>query len=243
MGILERVNRIVRTNVNQLLERAEDPQRSLQQHVEEMRQSAQQARRALVDLEQSSQQARARQEECLQESRRWEERAMMALRSGDEELARQALVYKHKVDQRAEQLDREARISSEYVDQLRAQVDLLESKAALAQQRAVEIANRRVQLQAEEERLQAPAAPGSGIPPMADPSLRSPPAFEEFARLDDRLTQLDAEMTALDELNAGLFAPAQTELDQRFKDLEKDQRERDLSGTLTDLRRRIDRDR
>ncbi|MDY0058257.1 MAG: PspA/IM30 family protein [Myxococcota bacterium] len=232
MGILERVHRIVRANVNQMLDKAEDPQRSLQLHLEELREGAREARQELIRLAADEKLARRKHSELLEESHRWEERAMTALRAGDEELARRALAYKHEVDLKAAELLRQADLSAEYSGQLEGQVALLERKSELATQRTASLAERAAR--------RAPSSVrGSSLPgvdaPMPDP-LGDEPAFAEFGRLDSRIDEMDAQLAAYAELNAGLFDPAREELDRRFQELERDA---GLDAGMADLKRRL----
>ncbi len=234
MGILDRVNRIVRSNLNQLLDRAEDPQKSLELHIEEMRSGVGDARRELLHLAAAEKLARRKYEDCADEAKVWEERAAIALRAGDEGLARQALIYKREVDAKAQDYLRQATLSAEYVDQLRAQIEMLERKNELAKQRAREIAARRAHNEVEEAyaRRQARREPR----PVDTIPLENTSSFDEFDRVDDRISQLDAEMEALAELNADLFQPQRAELEQRFKELERDDSVRE---GLDALRRRL----
>lgn len=234
MGILDRVNRIVRSNVNSLLDRAEDPQKSLDLHIEEMRGGVIEARQEVVRLATSERLARRKYEECVTESRRWEERAMAALRQGDEQLARRALAYKHDIDAKGSELLRQAEVHAEYVDQLKGQLGMLERKTELANQRARQVAARRAQQQvhAARARQQAERAPR----PIDTSALQDREAFDAFDRIDDRVSQLDAEMEAMAELNADLFDTKRADLDQRFAQLESD---RNIDDSLSALKDRL----
>jgi len=236
MGILDRVNRIVRSNVNSLLERAEDPQKTLDLHIEEMRGGVTEARQEVVRLATSERLARRKYEECMAESRRWEERAMAALRQGDETLARRALTYKHEIDSKGSDLLRQAELHAEYVQQLKDQLVMLERKSELANQRARQVAARRAaqQVHAARARQRAERAPR----PIDTSALEDRAAFDAFDRMDDRVSQLDAEMEAMAELNADLFDPGRVELEQRFAELESD---RNIEDSLSALKGRLNR--
>ena len=235
MGILDRVNRIVRANVNQILDRAEDPQKSLLLHIEEMRTHSKDARQELVHLSTNEKMARRKYEDCLDESRRWEERAMEALRAGDEDLARRALVYKHQIDSKAEDYLRQAEVHAEYLEQLKSQVVMLDHKVEVAKHRSKEVAGRRARRDAKEAYAHQEAR---HQPRAIDPEpLEDRRAFEEFDRIDDRISHLDAEMEAMAELNAELFDPRRAEVEQRFRDLEREGR---IADSLSDLKRRLD---
>lgn len=237
MGILDRVNRIVRANVNQLLDRAEDPAKTLDLHIEEMRGSAREAKQQLVELTTAEKLARRRYEQCAAESRRWEERAMQALRSGDERLAREALGYKHEIDTKGADLLRQAELHAEYVEQLRGQVEMLDRKASLARERARQVAARRSASQVHAARERRSSYSEQRPVPDAQPTIEDTRAFDEFDRMDDRISHLDAEMEAIAELNADLFDPQRVELERRFEELEQDTR---INDDLAGLKSRLD---
>ncbi len=228
MGILERINRIVRANVNQLLDMADDPAKGLELHIEEMRGGIREAKKELVEISTNEKIARRKYEQCLVESGRWEQRAMEALRVGDEDLARQALLYKSEIDQKADDFLRQAELSAQYAQQLEDQIAMLERKADLAKQRAKEIAARRAARPVRErEQVVRPA----DLTPLEDRSL-----FDEFDRVGGDFERLDAQMEAMAELNAQLFDPERVELDRKFEELERKHR---VEDGLQRLKRRL----
>lgn len=128
MGILDRINTLVRANINDLVYRSEEPERALDGSMQEMSRSLAEARAQIRSAEQSEarlvEQIRAGREEALL----WEERAMEALRRGDEAQARECLVHKKRAEQRAETQRSELQQQRDYVADLGRSLDALQIK-------------------------------------------------------------------------------------------------------------------
>src|SRR5260221_2604228 len=92
MGIIDRLSTLIRSNINDLISRAENPQKVLEQLIVDMRnqlgKAKQQVAAAIADEKRLS--AQAEQEKKL--SADWEKRAGLALREGRDYLAKQALL-------------------------------------------------------------------------------------------------------------------------------------------------------
>jgi phage shock protein A len=94
MGFLDRLGRVVKSNLNDMVSKAEDPEKILEQAVADMSES-------LVQLRQSVARAIAAQKKTEQqfnknqiEAGNWQKRAELAISKGDEALAREALIRK-----------------------------------------------------------------------------------------------------------------------------------------------------
>src|SRR5690349_19391804 len=97
MGIFDRMGKVISSNVNALLDKAEDPKKSLDLIVEEMQDQIRAAKKELVDAVAAEKVLRKKVEELDAESEKWERRAELALKADDEKLAREALVQKKRV--------------------------------------------------------------------------------------------------------------------------------------------------
>jgi phage shock protein A len=122
MGILDRINTIVKANVNDLLDRAEDPEIMLDQYIRELESGVQEAREELVNAMADEKRLAAKLEERKRKVRDWEEKAEQALRLDREETARAALraanAYQEEADATAaaweEQKDNVAELQAGY---------------------------------------------------------------------------------------------------------------------------------
>jgi phage shock protein A len=94
MGIFSRLAALIKANINDLINRSEDPEKMLNQIVLDMGEQLIEARKqvaaSIADEKRLEKQA---QEEGAKASE-WERRAMLAVRAGDENLAKEALARK-----------------------------------------------------------------------------------------------------------------------------------------------------
>jgi phage shock protein A len=96
MGIFSRVAQVMSSNFNALLDKADDPRKSLDQTLREMREQIQAARKEVVSAVGSEKQLKKKVEELDQEVEKWAGRAELAVRSNDDALAREALLQKRR---------------------------------------------------------------------------------------------------------------------------------------------------
>lgn len=88
MSILDRLNLLVRSNIS-------DMRSSGQGALRDMESSLRDARRELAQLRANERDLVGQIREARQKAEKWEDRAMYALRNGDEDLAREALIVKN----------------------------------------------------------------------------------------------------------------------------------------------------
>ena len=104
MGIWDRLSTLLRSNINDLISRAENPEKMLNQLIVDMRtqlaKAKQQVASAIADEKRLASQAE--QEKKLAEE--WEKRAELAVREGRDDLAKQALLRYNEHVQGAVQL-------------------------------------------------------------------------------------------------------------------------------------------
>ncbi len=91
MGILDRISTIVRANINDLLDRAENPEIMLDQYIRELESGVAEAREELINAMADEKRLAAKLEERKRRVRDWEEKAEQAVRLGRDETARSAL--------------------------------------------------------------------------------------------------------------------------------------------------------
>src|SRR5690606_9846239 len=94
MSIFGRLNQVIKSNLNSLVDQAEDPEKLIGQTVIDMEAELKKARREIVTTLGTSKRLDKRALELDAEAAGWEEKAVLALRAGDEPLAREALLRK-----------------------------------------------------------------------------------------------------------------------------------------------------
>jgi phage shock protein A len=201
MGIFGRVSDILKANVNELIDKAEDPAKMMDQMIREMQENLREAKievaKAIADEKRLQQQLKQNQSQ----SKNWESKAMLALKKGDERLATEALKQKKTYDQLVTsiqpQWEQQNTLSSKLKDSLRA----LESKIDEAR-RKKEI------LVARQKRAEAQKKIHDVMSGMNDRS-----AFATFDRMEQKVMEIEAQADAAVELEM-------ESLDDQFKALE-----------------------
>ena len=119
---LSRISGIVRSNVHDLLDHLEDPERMVRQMVRDMEVEVDRVVSATGTAVAGQRRLEKEQEEHQERSRRLESRARQALDGGDEELAREVLARKVVSDQAAEDLEPALEEGRRTASQLRGQL-------------------------------------------------------------------------------------------------------------------------
>jgi phage shock protein A len=97
MGIIERMGKAASANFNALLDATDSPEKSIDLTLLEMREQLRGARREVVRSLAAEKQLKNKVEECAREVALWETRAELAVRRGDDQLAREALAQRRRV--------------------------------------------------------------------------------------------------------------------------------------------------
>jgi len=210
MGIFDRMGKVISSNVNALLDKAEDPKKSLDLIVEEMKDQVKAARKELIEGVAAEKVLRKKVDELDAEVAKWERRAELALKAEDEKLAREALVQKKRVvgeRDRAEALRGEQRSA---VLNMKAELERMEAKHE-------EIAARKNTLGAQLKQARA----GGGAEGLGAKAAGAS-AFAEFRRMEDQIEGHAAEVQAHKEVEDALASDglSREELESKFAALE-----------------------
>lgn len=88
MSLLDRLSRLIRANLSDLLRRAEDPEKIIDQALEDMKGALREAREGVATAMAEGKRLEREVESHLKEAALWEEKAKEALRAGREDLAK-----------------------------------------------------------------------------------------------------------------------------------------------------------
>jgi phage shock protein A len=223
MGILDRLSRVVKSNVNSVLDGAEDPEKMVKQTIEEMEGSIRQGRKEVVSAMANEKMIAKKQEEALRKSKDWENKAMLALKAGDEELAREALKRKKKTEAEAADLEGQRREAAAYVDDLRGRVEGAEKKVEELRNSQNVISSR---VKAARQTPEGSVA-GSG----------KSSAMDRFDNLANRIEEMEAEVEAASVLDDG--RPTEAELERKFARLGTEGSGDELDDELAALKEKL----
>src|SRR5580704_8530490 len=188
MGIFSRLAQLIKSNLNDLISRSEDPEKMLNQLVLEMSTQQNEAKKQVASSIADEKKLAKQVEQELAKATEWEQRAMMALKNGNEELAREALARKREHDGIAVQYQEQWTKQKTAVENLKRTLRALNDK--------IEEAKRKKNvLIARKKRAEAQRAIQETMSGMQDTS-----AFETFDRMAERIDRMEAEAEAGAEL-------------------------------------------
>ena len=139
MSIFSRMTDIINSNLNAILDKAEDPEKMVRLIIQEMEE-------ALVDVRSTSARAIAdkkelarRQEYLVAEVAEWERKAEVAVRKGRDDLAKGALAERGKAQEARSAIDKEVELLDATLAKLNEDVTALQAKIkdAKARQNAI----------------------------------------------------------------------------------------------------------
>lgn len=203
MGILDRVSRLVRANVNDLVDRAEDPEKMIDQILRDMQSNIATARAQVAAMIAQEKELEADLEETRNLSNEWAEKARRAVAAGKDDLAREALRRKRDNDENAAVYEQTYQSQKQTVEKLKQQLGLLESKyqTTLSQRDSLVARQRRAQASTRVTEFTS--------------SLSPLDAGSELDRMERKIRSNEAQVEALSELGTNSF-------DAQFRELDYD---------------------
>jgi phage shock protein A len=217
MSILSRIRDLISANINTMLDKAEDPEKMANEYLRQLTNELYEVRTgvaaAMADETKLEQRRIASQAEVTQ----WESKAEVALRAGDEELAKAALARKVQAQKLAEQYLAQERAQEEQVNAMQEALVQLETRIAEVRAKKELIIAKKNRAQTQEA-LQRTAQSIGRIS-----SIDKLEQLEE--KVDDRLARAEA-MAKLE----------QGSLEARFQNL---QEQTEVDSELAELKRKL----
>jgi phage shock protein A len=205
-----------------MISKAEDPEKMLNQLIVDMNQQLIESKKSVASAIADEKRLERQVKENLAAGQEWERKAMLAVRAGKDDLAKEALIRKQEFD----------KFAAQYKEQWEAQHDSVEKlKTALRglQQKIEEAQRKKNLLIARARRADAQKKINETIGGMADTS-----AFEAFEQMSKRMDQVEAENDAMLEIEA--MNSGDADLEQQFAQLEAGG---DTEKLLEDLKKKM----
>ncbi|WP_339724941.1 phage shock protein PspA [uncultured Paraglaciecola sp.] len=184
MGIFSRFTDIVNSNINSILDKAEDPEKMVRLIIQEMEDTLVEVRSASAKTLASKKEISSQIGKVQNEAKDWKGKAELAISKDREDLARAALQEKKKCDEHVKALSSELRVVDEQITKLQSEVGQLQDKLADAKTRQKAIILRQKTVSS---RLEVKKTLDSG---KVDAAMGR---FEQYERkIDDLESQVDA---------------------------------------------------
>jgi phage shock protein A len=135
MGIFTRFRDIVSSNINAMLDKAEDPEKLIKLMVQEMEDTLVEIKASCAGVLANSKKVQRQMKEVQSRSKFWEEKAALAVNKGRDDLAREALVEKRKYTEASVALERELAEHDVLLEQYQEDILQLEEKLVTAREK------------------------------------------------------------------------------------------------------------
>ena len=189
MGVFARIAALIKSNLNDLINRSEDPEKMLNQVVIDMNTQLGEAKQQVAASIADEKRLMKLSEQEKLNAAEWERRAMLAIRAGDDALAKEALGRKKEHDTLAASYADQWQKQKAAVEQLKLALRALNSKIEEAKRKKNLLIARKKRAEAQQKIQETMSG------------LRNASAFETFDRMAQKVDQMEAEAEATAELN------------------------------------------
>ena len=186
MGIFSRMTDIINSNLNAMLDTAEDPEKMVRLIIQEMEDTLVEVRSSSARVLADRKAAARRLEQVQAEAVSWEEKARLAITKGREDLARAALQEKRAIEEEVALVEAELQATDDHIAQLGEEVSQLQQKLdeARAKQKAITMRGKTVESRIKVKRqIQREAIDD---------------AFHRFERFERRMDTLESQLESMD---------------------------------------------
>jgi phage shock protein A len=219
-NIFVRITDIISANINDMIDRVEDPERMIKQIIREMEENIRRAKDGVIDAIASEKQLAKELEFHQKQAHEWGVKAEGALKADKEDLARKALARRKEHDNIAKDMEAAHDAARKTSENLKSQLRALEN-------RLDEAKRKQSTLKARQRAAQARQDMGKTI----NLFQRGLDAQDKFARMEDRVLEIEARSEAIAELD-----DEKSDLEKEFDKLEI---ETDVEIELEELKKKM----
>ena len=186
MGIFTRVRDIISSNINAMLDKAEDPEKLVKLMIQEMEDTLVEIKASCAGAMASKKRVERASEEARGRAQSWAGRAELAVNRGREDLAREALLEKRRFVEKAESLEAEGAETQAIIDQYGDEMRQLEEKLNTAREKQRLLIQRHIHAQRKRK---------------AKEDIRkyeTSDVFVRFEQFENRIERMEAEADLVD---------------------------------------------
>ena len=212
MGVFTRFRDIVSSNINAMLDKAEDPEKMIKLMIREMEDTLIELKSSCAGTIANHKKVARLSEETRDKEAFWSDKAELAVTRGRDDLARQALMEKRRFSQRLEVLQEELSDLSAIVDQYREDIVELENKLKSAREKQRMLVQRHIRAQHKKKaRQEIRRMDSTGV-------------VQKFEEMENNIERMEAEADLVD-------YGRRSSLETAFDDLAADEEiEKELSA-------------
>jgi phage shock protein A len=224
MGLFDRLTTLIRSNINDLISSAENPEKMLNQIIIDMRGQLAKAKQQVAAAIADEKRLRDQADGEYKNARDWEQRAMLAVQQQRDDLAKQALVRYNEHFTYAQQLEATWETHRAETEKLKNSLRDLNDKIEEAKRKKNLLIARQKRAQAQ-QRIQETMS-----------SMSESSAFEAFSRMEERIEQNERRLVASAEIEEEFTGD---KLQHEFKRLEKTNATTNVDARLLELKQKM----
>jgi phage shock protein A len=224
MGIFDRLSTLLRSNINDLISRAEDPEKMLAQILVDMRSQLAKAKQQVASAIADEKRLRDQADAEIKQAQDWEKRAMLAIQENRDDLAKQALVRHGEHLSHGQQLEQTWELHRLETEKLKNSLRELNDKIEEAKRKKNLLVARQRRAQAQKRIAETMS------------SLSEKSAFEAFARMEERIENSERQLKASVEIDEEFSGDR---LAGQFKQLEKSAASTSVDMQLLELKQKM----
>ena len=224
MGIFDRFSTLLKSNINDLISRAEDPEKMLTQILADMRGQLVKAKQQVASAIADEKRLRDQTDAEYKQAQDWERRAMLAVQEGRDDMAKQALVRQGEHMSHGQQLE-------QTWEQHRLETEKLKNSLRDLNDKIEEAKRKKNLLIARQRRAQAQQRIAETMSSLSEKS-----AFEAFARMEERIETNERQIRAHAEIEEEFTGDT---LQRDFKQLEKGAATASVDSQLLALKQKM----
>jgi phage shock protein A len=206
MGIFDRLSQMLRSNINDLISKAEDPEKMLTQILADMRSQLAKAKQQVATAIADEKRLRDQADAEYKQAQDWERRAMLAVQENRDDLAKQALVRQAEHVNAGQQLEQTWEAHRLETEKLKNSLRDLNDKIEEAKRKKNLLIARQRRAQAQKRIAETMS------------SLSEKSAFEAFSRMEERIETSERQLKAANEIDEEFSGDT---LQREFKQLER----------------------
>ena len=218
MGIFTRFRDIISSNINAMLDKAEDPEKLIKLMIREMEDTLVEIKASCAGVMAGDKKVQRRLEEVQSREKYWDEKATLAVHKGRDDLAREALVEKRRFSDMIDTLDYELKEYNNLIEQYQDDIRQLEDKLVAAREKQRILVQRHIR------------AKGKKRAQVEIRRMDNSEAIFKFEQFENRIERMEAEA---DLVNFGRKPTLEEELDNLSVDDEIEKELQTLKSSLT----------
>jgi phage shock protein A len=216
MGIFTRFSDIISSNINAMLDQAEDPEKLIKLMIREMEDTLIEIKSSCANTIAGGKKVGRLLEETRERQLFWEEKAQLAVTKGRDDLARQALLEKRRFSQRVTAVDEEHSELEMIVEKYRDDIQELETKLKSARDKQRMLVQRHIRASRKKK---------------AQQEIRRVDSAEIMQKFDEMETNIERMEAEADLVNFGRKTTLEAEFEELAADDEIEQQLKDLKSS------------